>query len=350
MFLCLQPTIAQLFYVPLESHKCLVKNRTARFQCLRTENREELPVEGKTSEFDVVILGSGPAGLQAALHAARSKSSVAVLGRMQKSSLYKAHIENYCCMDGTLNGQDVLDQGRRQAEKFGATFLELDVVDVARDQDSRFRVDLENGDVIVACSLILAMGISRNRLNVPGEKQLIGKGVSYCVDCDGNFFRGQTVAVAGEESAAFYGALKLLLIAGEVHLVYNESQVSENLQFQVESSTIHLHPGRKVKSISGEQQVERVVLDNDEVIETEGVFIELGAKGALELATKLDIALDTDLKYVAVNRKQETNVLGAYAAGDLCGPPWQMAKAVGEGCVAGMEAAQYVRHHRMRQD
>jgi thioredoxin reductase (NADPH) len=307
-------------------------------------------VEGKTSEFDVVILGSGPAGLQAALHAARSKSSVAVLGRMQKSSLYKAHIENYCCMDGTLNGQDILDQGRRQAEKFGAKFLELDVVDVARDQNDRFRVDLENGDAIMAWSLILAMGISRNRLNVPGEKELLGKGVSYCVDCDANFFRGQTVIVTGDESAAFHGALRLLLIAGEVHLVYKASQVSENLQFQVERSSIHLHPGRKIKSISGEQQVERVVLDNDEIIETQGVFIELGAKGALELATKLDISLDSDFKYVAVNRKQETSVPGAYAAGDLCGPPWQMAKAVGEGCVAGMEAAQYVRQRRTKQD
>ncbi len=300
----------------------------------------------KISQFDVVILGSGPAGLQAALHAARSRASVAVLGRMQKSSLYKAHIENYCCMEGTLSGQEILDQGRRQAERFGARFSELDVVDIAREEDGRFKVELEDGHAILAWSLILAMGISRNRLNVPGEKELLGKGVSYCVDCDANFYRGQTVVVVGDESAAFYGALKLLLIADEVHLVCKVGQVSENLRFQVESSSIHVHRGRRVKAIKGSQQVEEIELDNGETIPAQGIFIELGAKGALELATKLDIALDSDMKYVAVNRKQETSILGAYAAGDLCGPPWQMAKAVGEGCVAGMEASQYARHHR----
>jgi thioredoxin reductase (NADPH) len=304
-------------------------------------------VGDEISEFDVVILGSGPAGLQAALHAARSKSSVAVLGRTQKSSLYKAHIENYCCMEGTLSGQEILDQGRRQAESFGARFLDVDVVDLAREADGRFKVDLEDGRAILSWSLIMAMGISRNRLNVPGEKELLGKGVSYCVDCDANFYRGQTVVVVGDESAAFYGALKLLLIAGEVHLVCKEGQVSDNLRFQVESSSIHLHQGRRVKAIIGVQEVEGIELDNGQTIRTQGIFIELGAKGALELATKLDIALDSDMKYVAVNRKQETNIAGAYAAGDLCGPPWQMAKAVGEGCVAGMEASRYARHRRM---
>ncbi len=269
------------------------------------------------SEYDVIIMGSGPAGLQAALHAARSKASVAVLGRMHKSSLYKAHIENYCCLEGAVSGQEVLDQGRRQAERFGAEFLEVDVVEISREPDGRFRVELESGDMILAWSLILAMGISRNRLNVPGEKELLGRGVSYCVDCDAHFYRGQTVVVVGDESAAFHGALRLLLIADDVHLVCQEIQVAEKLQYQVESSTIHLHRGRK---------------------------------GALELATKLDIALDSEMRYVAANKKQETNVPGAYAAGDLCGPPWQMAKAVGEGCVAGMEASQYARGRKRRSD
>lgn len=306
-----------------------------------------LPV-AECAEYDVAILGSGPAGLQAALHGARGKSSVAVLGRMKRSSLYKAHIENYCCMEGILSGQEILDQGRRQAERFGARFLEVDVVDLSREPDGRFRIDLEDGEVILAWSLILAMGISRNRLNVPGEKEFLGKGVSYCVDCDANFFRGRTVVVVGNESAAFHGALKLLLIAEEVHLVCSEVLVAENLLFQVENSSIQLHKGRWVRAIKGTDDVETVELDNGETIAAQGIFIELGAKGALELATKLDIALDSEMKYIAANKKQETNVPGAYAAGDICGPPWQMAKAVGEGCVAGMEASRYARERRGR--
>ncbi len=251
-------------------------------------------------------------------------------------------------MEGTLSGEEVLDQGRRQAERFGAGFLELDVVDISREPDGRFRVELENGRSVTAWSVILAMGVSRNRLNVPGEKEFLGRGVSYCVDCDANFFRGGTVVVVGNESAAFHGALKLLLIAQEVHLVCSEIQVDENLLFQVQNSSIRLHHGRWVKAIRGAEGVEGVELDNGEIIPAEGVFIELGAKGALELATKLDVALDSEMKYVSADKKQETNVAGVYAAGDLCGPPWQMAKAVGEGCVAGMEAARYARERRSR--
>jgi thioredoxin reductase (NADPH) len=161
-------------------------------------------------DFDVIILGSGPAGLQAAVHAARTKVGVAVLGRMAKSSLYKAHIENYCCMDSTLSGQEVLEQGKRQAERFGARFFDVDVVDLGRDEEERFYVTLESGQILKSWTIVLGMGVSRNRLNVPGEKELLGKGVSYCVDCDANFFRDEVVVVVGNESAALAGALQLL--------------------------------------------------------------------------------------------------------------------------------------------
>ena len=298
-------------------------------------------------EYDVVILGSGPAGLQAAVHATRTKVDVAVLGRAQRSSLYKAHIENYCCLDSTLKGPEILDQGRQQAERFGAHFFDADVLKLERAADNRFSVTMESGDTLLAWSLILAMGVSRNRLNVPGEKELLGKGVSYCVDCDGNFFRDQVVVVVGNESAACSGALSLLMIAKEVHLVFDDLKVGEHLRDQIEASGVIKHPGRKIKSIEGSREVEAVVLDNDQVIEAAGVFIELGAKGALELATALGVVLDTEsMRYVATNKKQETNVSGVYAAGDITGPPWQMAKAVGEGCVAGLEASGYAKKRR----
>ncbi|MGO9314442.1 MAG: NAD(P)/FAD-dependent oxidoreductase [Syntrophobacteraceae bacterium] len=300
-------------------------------------------------EFDVVILGSGPAGLQAAIHAARTRTRVAVLGKLQSSSLYKAHIENYCCMSDTISGETILNDGRIQAEKSGAVLLDEDVLHLESADGGRFRVKLESGDSIVSWTIILAMGISRNRLNVPGEKELLGKGVSYCVDCDANFFRNQVVTVVGNGSAAASGALKLLLIAGETHLVCGNLEISDHLRYQIESSRIQVHPGRSVSRILGESEVQAVLLDNGEKIETSGVFIELGAKGAIELASGLGVALDPEtMRFVAANKKQETNVPGLYAAGDICGPPWQIAKAVGEGCVAGLEAATYARRARTK--
>jgi thioredoxin reductase (NADPH) len=294
--------------------------------------------------FDVTILGTGPAGLQAAVHAARTRASVAVLGKMQSSSLYKAHIENYCCMADTVSGETVLNDGRTQAKKFGATLLDEDVLHLEQTENGRYRVKLESGDSILTCAIILAMGVSRNRLNVPGEKELLGKGVSYCVDCDANFFRHQVVTVVGDGSAAASGALKLLLFADETHLVCDAQAISEHLRCQIASSSIQLHAGRRVSRILGEREVEAVLLDDGEKIKTNGVFIELGAKGAIELAAGLGVTLDAEtMRFIAVNRKQETSVPGVYAAGDICGPPWQMAKAVGEGCVAGLEAAAYAR-------
>lgn len=303
-------------------------------------------MQKETIQHDIVIIGSGPAGLQAALHAGRRKTNVAVLGKLKNSSINRAHLENYCCMDNKMMGNELLEQGKQQALRAGVIFYEEDVLDIDNDGDGRFSVLIESEKTLEAKALILSMGISRNRLNVPGEKDFLGKGVSYCVDCDGGFFKGQKVAAVGNESAAASGAMTLLLIADEVHLIYQELLVNDSLKNQVEQSDIIKHPGRWVKTIEGKDGVERVVLDNSEILNVDGIFIELGAKGALELATKLGVALDPEnIKYIVTNKKQETNIPGVYAAGDICGPPWQVAKAVGEGCIAGLEAAAYAKKH-----
>ena len=290
--------------------------------------------------YDVVILGTGPAGLQAAIHAARAKVSVLVMGREHKSSLYKAHVENYCCVT-EISGEELLDQGVQQAKNSGANFLNEDVVKTTK-QDNLYSIQTESGRTINTPALIMAMGINRNRLGVPGEKELIGKGVSYCVDCDAGFYKDSVVAVVGNESAAVVGALTLLFYAAEVHLIVEQFQVSERLAYQIQASEVNVHIGRKVKEIVGGEQVEALILDNGQRLNIDGVFIEKGAKGAIELAALLGVALDEEnFRYIVTDKQQKTNVAGIFAAGDICGPPWQMAKAVGEGCVAGISAAEF---------
>lgn len=295
--------------------------------------------------YEVVILGTGPAGLQAAIHAARAKVSVLVLGRGAKSSVFRAHLENYCCLSNVA-GQDLLEEGRNQAMASGAEFLEEDVVKTASAEDW-YQLKLESGREIKCRALILAMGISRNKLGVPGEKELLGKGVSYCVDCDAGFYKGQTVAVAGCESAAVSGALTLLFYASEVHLICPELAVSQAMADTLRESAIKLHEGRKVTEIRGGSEVQELALDDGGTLAVAGLFIEQGAKGAIELAASLGVAMDPEkFQYVVTDKKQATNLAGVYAAGDICGPPWQVAKAVGEGCVAGLSAASYVKKLR----
>lgn len=291
--------------------------------------------------YDVVILGTGPAGLQAAIHAARKKVSVLMLGKEAKSSLFHAHVENFCCLF-KVSGEEMLHVGREQAARFGTTIIDEDVLTIS-PKESAFTVKTEGGSEFTCQSLILATGTTRNRLGVRGEKPLLGRGVSYCVECDANFFKDEDVVVVGEESAAASGVLTLLHDAGRVHMVFDQLQVAQSLKESLLQSDTVLHPNRSVKEIIGHDRVEGVLLDDGTRLDVTGVFIELGAKGMMELATTLGIQLDDEMKYIQTNRKMETNVLGVFAAGDICGPPWQMAKAVGEGCVAGISAADYAK-------
>jgi thioredoxin reductase (NADPH) len=294
-----------------------------------------------TTNYDVVILGSGPAGLQAAIHAARRKVSVLLMGRDTKSSLFHAHIENFCCLFN-VKGEDMLNVGRQQAVNFGTEVLEEDVLQVLPDGPV-FKIVTESGQALQTKSLIIATGTTRNKLGVSGEKELLGRGVSYCVECDANFFKGEDVVVVGNASAAVSGALTMLNYAATVHLICDKLEVSDALAGQVQGSDVIIHEGRQVKQIVGQNSVTGIVLKDGSKIAVTGVFIELGAKGVMELATHLGVQLDDQMKYIQTNRQMETNVPGVFAAGDICGPPWQMAKAVGEGCVAGLGAATYAK-------
>jgi thioredoxin reductase (NADPH) len=291
--------------------------------------------------YDVVILGTGPAGLQAAIHAARKKVSVLVLGKQTKSSAYHAHIENFCCVFN-VSGEEILDVGRQQASSFGAVFLEEDVLQITQ-QNNGFQIHTENQRKLACRTLIVATGTQRNKLGVKGEKALLGKGVSYCVDCDGHFYKNEEVALIGGESAAADGAITLSRIAAKVHLVCEKLNLASALEQALSRSPVQVHESTKVEAILGETKVEGLQLSDGTVLPVSGVFIEQGAKGLMELATNLGIRLDDEMRYILTDKQQATNIPGIFAAGDICGPPWQVAKAVGEGCVAGINAANYAK-------
>lgn len=298
--------------------------------------------------YDVVILGCGPAGIQAAIHASRKKASVLLLGRLNKSSLFWAHVENFMGMFKT-SGETMLTTGLMQAKSFGAETLEEDALSISHTGRC-LEIETESGQALCTRALVIATGTTRNRLGVPGEEAFLGRGVSYCVDCDGGFFRGEDVAVVGGQSAAAGGALTLLSMARSVHLVAETLDVSPALRAKLEQSGVSLHLGVKPVAIAGEGQVNGLALSNGNTLSVSGVFIELGAKGVLELASSLGLTLDESMKYIDTDKRQTTSVPGVFAAGDICGPPLQMAKAVGEGCVAGTNAATYSKNMKLAQE
>ncbi len=291
--------------------------------------------------YDVIIIGCGPAGLQAAIHAARRKLKTLIFGKPEASALYKAHVENYFGFTGKVSGEALIKAGLEQALRFGAEHRAEDVLKLEL-QEEDFRVVSESEQEFLAGALILTLGVSRRKKKIKGENELLGKGVSYCVDCDGFFFRGEPVAVVGEESAAVHGALTLSRIASEVYLVAEELRVAEALRKELETSPVKWIRAR-AEEVLGEDTVEGLRLSDGTVLAVKGVFFEEGAKGALELATALGVALDPEnMRYIQVDRRQATSVPGVFAAGDVTGPPFQIAKAVGEGCVAALSAADYL--------
>lgn len=264
-----------------------------------------------------------------------------VLGKTPNSALARGHIENYAFVEGVTNGNEMLQRGLAQVKRFGAHVLEEDVITIAPSND-RFSIRSESGKEYQARAVIMATGIARKRLGVPGEKEFEGKGVSYCADCDANFFKKRRVVVTGDGSAAASGALHLLHFTPHVTLIAPKLDVSGGLMDALRTADVKLISDRNVQEIVGDETVTAVTLSDGSRLEVDGVFIEKGAKGILSLGAELGLAVD-DRGNLAVDRNQATNILGIFGAGDVTGPPWQIAKAVGEGCVAGIRAAEFIK-------
>lgn len=293
-------------------------------------------------DADVVIIGSGPAGVQAAIHASRRKVSVLVAGKAAASAAAGTEMDNYFGT-GRVSGDVLIAEGVRQAESTGAVFLGQNVISASRDGDA-FRLGLEDGTVVTARSVIIATGISRKKLGIPGEKELFGKGVSYCAVCDCNFYRGRRAVIVGNESEAAVSAEMMTGYASETSWVAWDVQANPALVAKAEAAGVRMYRS-KPKAILGEGKVESLELEDGTLIPTDGVFIELGARSSADLAMDLDVMPEMD-DTIKVDCDCATGVPGVYACGDVTGRPWQVAKAVGQGCVAGTNAAAYAKGER----
>ena len=290
-------------------------------------------------QVDVLIIGAGPAGIQAAIHSARKKVSVLLVGKPSNSAMSGTHIENYFGLEGTADGSGLLKTGLEQARTFGCKVLEENITSSSRQGD-RFVLTTENDETIEAKAVIIATGISRKKLGVPGEKELFGKGVSYCASCDCNFYKGKTVVIVGDETEAAVSAELMTRYASKVYWVVGEISASENIVKKAKNAGVEMVSG-KAESINGDVRVESITV-SDREIAADGVFIELGAKSAVDLAMDMDVMPEMD-DSIKVKDDCSTEVAGVFACGDITGKPWQVAKAVGQGAVAGISAADYVK-------
>lgn len=290
-------------------------------------------------ETDVVIIGAGPSGIQAALHVVRRKVGTVLIGKPMNSAAYDADIENYFGIPSMV-GSEMLEIGIKQATSFGTEFIEENVIQSNRE-GKIFTVTTETGKEIKAKAVIVATGISRVKLGIPGEKEFVGKGVSYCTLCDCNFYKDKVVAIVGDETEAAMSADLMTKYASKVYWITKGSTAAKVL---IEKAVMSgaLITNARVKEIKGDSKVRSLVLDDGSELEVDGVFIELGAKSAADIVLDMDLMPELD-DTIKVDSKCATKIPGLFACGDVTGKPWQMARAVGHGCIAGLSAADYIK-------
>lgn len=283
------------------------------------------------TDFDIIIIGKGPAGVSASLYAQRAGRSTLLIGETSMSLKKAEKIENYYGLETPVSGEELFEIGLKQAEALGAEIVEDQVVGISWDGD--YLVKTVKGQY-KARSVIMATGVKRDTPKIDGLQKLEGLGVSYCAVCDGFFYREKPVAVLGSGEYALEEATHLKTIASKVTIVTDGVVVAnKSLDFE--------YIEKKIKRIEGEGKVERLVFADDTTIDVTGVFVALGTAGSTDLAKKLGAQVDG--RYIKVDEKMQTNLPGLYAAGDTTGGMLQVAKAVYEGAQAGMESAKFLR-------
>lgn len=280
----------------------------------------------------IVIVGSGPAGVSAALYAARAGVETVVLSKGSGALARAEKIENYYGFAEPVSGAELERRGIEGAKALGVQFVETEAVGLT--YTDKLTVETLAGD-FAADAVILATGASRATPNIPGLAGLEGHGVSYCATCDGFFYRGKDVAVLGSGEYALHEVNALLPIARSVTLLTNGAPLTAQFPPEVRVEE------RKLAAVLGETVVSGVELADGETLALNGVFVALGVAGSTALAKKLGAEVAGNR--IVVDGSMQTTIPDLYAAGDCTGGLLQVAKAVYEGAQAGSEAAKALR-------
>jgi thioredoxin reductase (NADPH) len=297
----------------------------------------------------LIIIGSGPAGWTAGIYAGRAQlEPLLITGSAPGGQMaLTPEIENYPGFPQGISGQELNQLMQQQAERFG-TKVQMDEVTAVELSSHPFKVTTYGGEY-EAKALIIATGTSPRKLEVPGEAEFTGRGVSYCATCDGFFYRDRKVVVVGGGDAAIEEAIFLTKFVSQVYVVHRRNRLRAEKVFQeraFRNEKIEFVWDSVVEEILGDGKVTGVRLRNvkteeESVLETDGVFIYIGAipnTGFLEGQLELD-----DRGYIVTNRRCHTSVPGVFAAGDVQERVLrQVATAVGSGAMAAMEAEKFI--------
>jgi len=298
--------------------------------------------------YDLIIIGSGPAGMTAGIYAVRREMKTLIIGKeVGGQMVWASEIENYPGFE-KIKSFELINKFKQQTLNFGVEMKDDEVKLVEKAEDGHFILHT-NRETFEAKTVIVAMGLSPRRLAVEGEVEFNGRGVSYCANCDGPFFKNKKVAVVGGGNSALDAAEVLSKIASQVYLVHHSASFKafDSLIDEVKSrENIEIMLNTDIKSIEGANKVEKIKIYNksdetEKVIELDGVFIEVGRIASTDLVA--DFVDRNEKHQIIVNSKTETKTPGLFAAGDVTDCEFkQITIAMGQATVAALSAYQYL--------
>ena len=276
--------------------------------------------------YDVIIIGSGPAGISAALYLKRARKNILIISK-NESALKKAEkIENYYGIE-SITGEDLYNIGLKQAQRLEIAIDKDEVINLS--YTDKFIVTTVNNEY-EAKFVIIATGTNRKVPNIKGVKEFEGRGVSYCAICDAFFYRNKNVAVIGNGNYAIHEAKELKPIVNSVTILTDGKKMIQNRdssEFDVKEE--------KIREFRGTNSIEEVEFDNNKTKKIDGVFIAIGTASSTDLAKKIGAVIKNN--NIVVDENMQTTVKGLYACGDCTGGLLQVNKAVYEGAKAAVE-------------
>lgn len=297
-------------------------------------------------DYELAIIGAGPAGYSAGIYASRSGINAALFDRGDGGgrAVLSPKIENYAGFE-SIPGSELMEKMKHHASKYAKLHL-YEEVQTITSSGSTFILKTTKGTYTVG-AILLCTGTEHKTLDISGEKEFLGKGVSYCATCDGFFFKGKKVAVIGGGNTALMEAIFLKQIGcTEVTLVHRRAQLRAEKIYEQEARDKHVHIllNKVVETITGKENVEAIYLKDvgtgkSSTMTVDGVFVSVGETPQNELAQQLGVHLDED-GYVVVDASQRTNVKGVYAAGDVTGGLRQVVTACAKGAVAALASTE----------
>ncbi len=283
---------------------------------------------------DVIVIGSGPAGVSLALYLKRDNYKVTVL-TTDNSTLKKAgSIENYYGI-GKISGDELYNIGVKQLKEIGVDVIKEEVVRI--DKLDNFKV-YTNKNEYESKVVVLALGVFRTSPKISNISTYEGKGVSYCATCDGFFFRNKIIGVVGNGNLAYEEIKYLKQLSSNITLFTNGEELKRDFSdLDIKIIT------NKILNINGDQRVSGIVLDNEETVELDGIFIAVGIASASTFSKTLGIEMNKN--FIKVDDNYMTNIKGLYAVGDVIGGTLQVGKAVADGIVASREINKFLKNN-----